>query len=97
LFNGYSVLGDSPYPNNNVMVSIFRGNNLPAAAEAFNRVMCPIRTCVEWGYAKIMQYWAFVDFKKTNESAISSDRSIVVHCSFSNECCSLGKRIYPDI
>jgi hypothetical protein len=64
LFNGYYVLGDSAYPNNNVMVSIFRGNNLPAAAEAFNRVMCPIRTCVEWGYAKIVRYWAFVDFKK---------------------------------
>jgi hypothetical protein len=31
LFNGYYVLGDSAYPNNNVMVSIFRGNNLPAA------------------------------------------------------------------
>jgi hypothetical protein len=26
--------------------------------------MCPIRTCIEWGYAKIVRYWAFIDFKK---------------------------------
>jgi hypothetical protein len=72
LFHVFYVLGALAYPNNNVMVSIFRGNNLPAAAEAFNRVMCPLRSCVEWGYAKIVRYWAFINLKKTNESAISS-------------------------
>jgi hypothetical protein len=46
------------------MVSIFKGQNLPAASEAFNRVMCPLRTCVEWGYSKIVRYWAFVDYHK---------------------------------
>ena len=64
LFIGYVILGDSAYPNNDVMVSVFKGRQLPAAAERFNSVMCPIRTCVEWGYGKIVQYWAFVDFKK---------------------------------
>ncbi len=64
MYLGFVVLGDSAYPNNDVMVSIFKGNHLPEAAEAFNRVMCPIRTCMEWGYEKIVRYWAFVDFKK---------------------------------
>ena len=64
LFIGFVILGDSAYPNNDVMVSVFKGRQLPAAAERFNSVMCPIRTCVEWGYGKIVQYWAFVDFKK---------------------------------
>jgi hypothetical protein len=64
LFNGFFVLGGSVYPNNDVMVSIYRGINLPLAAQAFNMVMCPIRTCFEWSYAKIVQYWAFIDFKK---------------------------------
>jgi hypothetical protein len=54
LFNGFFVLVDSAYPNNDVMLSIYRGRNLPLAAQAFNMVMCPIRTCVEWGYAKIV-------------------------------------------
>jgi hypothetical protein len=64
LFVDFVILGDSAYPNNDVMVSIFKGRNLPAAAEAFNTVMCPLRTCVEWGYSKIVRYWAFVDFHK---------------------------------
>jgi hypothetical protein len=64
LTNGFFVLGDSAYPNNDVMLSIYRGRNLPLAAQAFNMVMCPIRTCVEWGYAKIVRYWAFIDLKK---------------------------------
>jgi hypothetical protein len=64
LFLGFVILSDSAYPNNDVMVRIFKGTCLPAAAEAFNRVMCSHRTCVEWGYAKIVQYWAFIDFHK---------------------------------
>jgi hypothetical protein len=32
--------------------------------DRFNSIMSPIQTCMEWGYGKIVQYWAFVDFKK---------------------------------
>ncbi len=39
LFFGFIILGDSAYFNNDVMVSIYKGHRLPAAAEAFNRVM----------------------------------------------------------
>ncbi len=64
LFFGFIILGDSAYPNNDIMVGIYKGCQLPAAAERFNSIMCPIRTCMEWGYGKIVQQWAFVDFKK---------------------------------
>ena len=64
IFHGFKVLGDSAYPNTDVMVSIYKGQNLPPASVAFNSVMCPIRTCVEWGYEKIVRFWAFLDFKK---------------------------------
>jgi len=64
LLRDFQVLGDSAYPNCDVMVSIYKGRRLPPAAVAFNSVMCPIRTCVEWGYEKIVRYWAFLDFKK---------------------------------
>jgi hypothetical protein len=30
-FNGFFVLGNSAYPNNDVMVSVYRGRNLPLA------------------------------------------------------------------
>jgi len=64
IFNGFVVLGDSAYPANDVMISIYKGRQLPPASVAFNAVMCPIRTSVEWGYEKIVRYWAFLDFKK---------------------------------
>ena len=64
IFNGFVVLGDSAYPTNDVMISIYKGRQLPPASVAFNAVMCPIRTSVEWGYEKIVRYWAFLDFKK---------------------------------
>jgi hypothetical protein len=63
LYIGFVILGDSAYPNNDVLLSIYKGHHLPGAAEGFNRVMCPIRTCIEWGYDKIVHYWAFADFK----------------------------------
>jgi hypothetical protein len=37
---------------------------LPPASVAFNAVMYPIRTSVEWGYEKVVRYWAVLDFKK---------------------------------
>jgi hypothetical protein len=30
----------------------------------FNSALSPIRTEVEWGYEKIVQDWAMIDFKK---------------------------------
>ncbi len=64
LFFCFVILGDSAYPGNDIMVSIYKGRQLPVAAEKFNSVMCPIWICVEWGYGKIVQFWAFADFKK---------------------------------
>jgi hypothetical protein len=58
------VLGDLVYPTNDVMISIFKGLHVPPASVAFNAVMCPIWTSVEWGYEKVVCYWAFLDFKK---------------------------------
>ena len=53
-FLSFKVLGDSAYPNNDFIVSVYKGHHLPPASAAFNAVMCPIRTCVEWGYEKIV-------------------------------------------
>ena len=52
--NGFMILGDSAYPNNDVIVSLYKGSNLPAQAKAFNKMFVPLCTCVEWGYAKVV-------------------------------------------
>ncbi len=66
VFGLYRILGDSAYPNNDVMLSVFKGHpdRLPPHAAAFNKIVWPLRTSVEWGYEKIVKYWAFLDFKK---------------------------------
>ena len=64
LFGLFHILGDSAYPNNDLMLIIFKGNQLPPHAVTFNRIVCPLQTAVEWGYEKIEQYLAFLYFKK---------------------------------
>jgi hypothetical protein len=68
----FQVLGDSAYPNCDVMVSIYKGRHLPPASAAFNSIMIPIRTSVEWGYEKIVRYWAFLDYKKAMKIQLSA-------------------------
>jgi hypothetical protein len=52
VFGIYHIIADLVYPNNDVMLSVFKGNpaRLPPHALAFNNVVCPLRTSVEWGY-----------------------------------------------
>ena len=68
----FQVLGDSAYPNCDVMVSIYKGWHLPPASAAFNSIMIPIRTSVEWGYEKIVLYWVFLDYKKVMNIQLSA-------------------------
>jgi hypothetical protein len=96
LYLGFIILGDSAFANNDVMVSIYKRRHLPEAAERFNGVMCSIRTCIEWGYHKIVHYWAFVDFKKQKKAAGLS-RSLVAHFCVPNECKFLCKWRKPNI
>jgi hypothetical protein len=63
-FNGFVALGELAYSTNDVMISTHKGRQLPPASVVFNAVMCPIHTSVEWGYEKVVRYWAFLDFKK---------------------------------
>jgi hypothetical protein len=72
LFGLFYILGDSAYPNNDLMLSVFKGNQLPLHAVAFNKIVCPLQTSVEWGYEKIVKYWAFLDFKKQMKIGKSS-------------------------
>ena len=65
--NNYRKLADSAYPTTNWTLSLFKrlpGQNLPPDRHAFNTTYSPMRTCVEWGYEKVVRHWAYIDYKK---------------------------------
>ncbi|KAF4040513.1 DDE superfamily endonuclease [Phytophthora infestans] len=62
--NEYLVFPDSAYPNNNIMMTMFRGRNLTPWATAFNKRMAKVRVSVEWGYAQVTQNFAFLDWER---------------------------------
>ena len=60
----YVIYGDPAYPVRRHILAPFRGAQLNAAEQNFNAAMSAVRTSVEWGYAKIIKYFAFLDFSK---------------------------------
>lgn len=61
---GYFIFGDSAYPNQVAILSMFRGRNLPAPAVAFNLLMAKVRVSVEWGYMHVVKYFPMLDWEK---------------------------------
>ena len=64
----YLCYGDSAYP---MLRYITRGTKRPKFPLVANPVnaanalkMSKVRECVEWGFGKIVNLWAFLDFKK---------------------------------
>jgi hypothetical protein len=60
----YVVYGDPAYGLNRNILAPFRGANLTQDEKKFNKGMSKVRVSVEWGFGKICQYFAFLDFKK---------------------------------
>ena len=61
----YVIYGDPAYPVRRHILAPFRGAQLTPAEQIFNEAMSAVRTSVEWGYGKIVRYFAFLDFSKT--------------------------------
>ena len=60
----YVLYGDPAYGVTNNIISPFKGADLTEAQKHFNKAMSKVRVSVEWGFGKIAQYFAFLDFKK---------------------------------
>ena len=58
------LYGDAAYPISQHLLGPFKGINLTAQELEFNRQMSSVRQCVEWGFNKVIQLFAFLDFKK---------------------------------
>ena len=60
----YCIYGDPAYPLRPQLMVPFQGGVLTADQKAWNKKMSACRVSVEWGYAKVIQLFPFVDFKK---------------------------------
>lgn len=60
----YVVYGDPAYGISRNVIAPFRGAVLSPLEQQFNFEMSKVRASVEWGYGKIKQYFAYLDFHK---------------------------------
>ena len=63
----YVIYGDPAYGLSRNILAPFRGACLTAEQQEFNKSMSRVRISVEWGFGKICQYFAFLDFKKNQK------------------------------
>ena len=58
------LYGDPAYGLSRNIISPFRGAQVTNAGQMFNTQMSKLRVSVEWGFGKICQNFAYLDFKK---------------------------------
>lgn len=63
LQNPPHLYGDSGYPLSKVIIVPFKWNTT-RRQQRVNKIMSKVRVSIEWGFAKIIQLFPFVDFKK---------------------------------
>ena len=59
------IYGDPAYPQRQHLQAPYKHNNLSEEEKAFNTAMSKVRVSVEWVFGEIVEYFAFVDFKKS--------------------------------
>ena len=60
----YVIYGDPAYGVTRNILAPFRGAHLTDDQQAFNSHMSKVRSSVEWGFGKIIQYFSYLDFNK---------------------------------
>lgn len=63
----YVLYGDPAYGINDNILAPYRGAQLTQNQSEFNKRMSKVRVSVEWGFGKLCQYFAFLDFKKNQK------------------------------
>ena len=65
------IYGDPAYPLRPHLQGPYQHNNLTEDEQAFNSAMSSVRVSVEWVFGEIVEYFAFVDFKKNQKIGLS--------------------------
>ena len=60
----FALYGDPAYPLRQHILAPYRRAVITRDQELFNREMSKVRVSVEWAFGKVVQYFAFLDFKK---------------------------------
>ena len=66
----YVLYGDPAYGHTQNILAPFKGARITANEQAFNKKMSKVRISVEWRFGKIMQYFAYLDFKKNQKGLV---------------------------
>ena len=81
----YVLYGDPAYGLTQNILAPFKGARITANEQAFNKKMSKVRISVEWGFGKIMQYFAYLDFKKNQKVLLQPvGKYYAVACVFIN-------------
>ncbi|KAK3714768.1 hypothetical protein QZH41_007490 [Actinostola sp. cb2023] len=75
------VYGDPAYPLRVHLQGPYKGGNLTAMQEAYNQSMSKVRVAVEWVFNDILNYFAFLDFKKNLKVGLSAIGKVYLVCA----------------
>lgn len=75
------LYGDPAYPLRVHLQGPFKGAALTPQQEAFNLCMSKVRTSVEWVFGDIVEYFAFLDFKKDLKVGLSAIGKMYIVCA----------------
>ena len=59
----------------------FKGAHLTPAGQQFNKAMSQVRVSVEWLFGDIVNYFAFLDFKKNLKIGLSPVGKMYIVCA----------------
>ena len=71
-FAPYVLYGDPGYLSTNQISCPFKGSNIDAAQQEFNRLMSSARVSVEWAFGIISGCWQHISFKRHQKSLLTA-------------------------
>ena len=74
------IYGDSAYPLRNHLHAPLKGN-LTHIQKDYNKAMSQVRISVEWIFGDILNYFAFLDFKKNLKKQLSAVGKMYIVCA----------------
>lgn len=82
----FCLFGDQAYGIRELLLCPYSGRNINADEQQFNDKMKPIRQAVEWGFAKILCEFAFLDFKKNQKLLLQEVEQMYLCATILNNC-----------
>lgn len=79
--NPMALYGDPAYPLRVHLVVPYRAAGITLQMEEFNKSMSRVRISVEWLFGDIVNYFKFVDCKKTQKTSLSAVGKMYIVCA----------------